>query len=229
MKKIVLSLSLILSVSACGTLFNGSSQDIKFDSNIKGVEIYIDGLKVCKTPCVYTIDRAPKSSSIIAKMPGYEEQYTVLKSELSKKSLINLSSLPSWFTDFVSGGMWQYNRNSVYIEMERAGGGYYNQGGYGNGYNRGYQQQYNQQQYNRQPQQRYNDRYSKNDETGAKTRRFSLYNYSILKQEASSNKSGEYIKTLAELTDKNELDLIKIINNSTSEVNLAHTLTGISN
>lgn len=223
MKKLVLGLSLILSVSACGTLFNGGSQDIQFDSNVKGTQIYVNGLKACRTPCLYTLDRSPTTVTITAKKEGYEEQYSVLKSELSKKSLINLSSIVFWFTDFVSGGMWQYNRNSVYIEMERAGGGYYNQSGYGNGYNRGYQQ-YNQP----QTQQRYYDRYSKKDETGAKTRRFSLYNYGELKSEASSNKSGEYIKTLAELTDKNELELIKIINNSTSEVNLAHTLTGIS-
>ena len=40
----------------------------------------------------------------------------------------------------------------------------------------------------------------------------------MLKQEASSNKSGEYIKTLAELTDKNELELIKIINNKIEKI-----------
>ncbi|MBR5154390.1 MAG: PEGA domain-containing protein [Alphaproteobacteria bacterium] len=228
MKKLVLVLTLILSVSACGTVFNGGSQDIQIDSNVSGVDIYINGMKACKTPCTFPIERSSSSIVINAKKMGYNEQQMMLKSEFSGIAILNLTFWPSWLTDAATGGMWKYNRDGVYIEMERAGGGYYNQGGYGNGYNRGYQQQYNQQQYNRQPQQRYNDRYSKNDETGAKTRRFSLYNYSTLKQEASSNKSGEYIKALAELTDKNELELIKIINNSTSEVNLAHTLTGIS-
>ena len=213
MKKLVLGLSLLLGVSACGTLFNGGSQDIQFDSNVKGTQIYVNGLKACRTPCLYTIDRSPTTVTITAKKEGYEEQYSVLKSELSKKSLINLSSLVAWFTDFVSGGMWQYNRNSVYIEMVRE------QGSYGSGY-----QQYNQP----KTQQYYYDRYSKNDETGAKTRRFSLYNYGELKSEASLNKSGEYIKVLSELTDKKEPELIKIINNSTNEVNLAHTLTGIN-
>ena len=77
-------------------------------------------------------------------------------------------------------------------------------------------------------QQRYYDRYSKNDKTGAKTRRFTLYNYGELKAEASSNKSGEYIKTLSVLTGKDEVELIATINKSSGEVNLAHNLTGIT-
>ena len=221
MKKIVLGLSMLLSVSACGTVFNGGSQDIQIDSNVKGVEVYINGMKACKTPCVLPLDRSYSAIVLVAKKRGYEEQQMTLKRELSSVAILNLTFWPSWLTDVATGGMWKYNRDGVYIEMEGANREYYNQRNYDNGYNRGYQQ------YN-QPQQRYYDRYSKNDETGAKTRRFSLYNYSMLKQEASSNKSGEYIKTLAELTDKNELDLIKIINNSTSEVNLAHSLTGIN-
>ena len=30
-------------IAACGTIINGSSQDMAFDSNIQGVEIYIKG------------------------------------------------------------------------------------------------------------------------------------------------------------------------------------------
>lgn len=198
MKK-VLNIIVVLSLTACGTLFNGSSQDIHFDSNVKGVQIVIDGLKICKTPCTYTLERRSSPLTIQAKKQGYEEQVTVLKSELSKKSILNTIMWPSWLTDLASGGMWQYNRNGVYIEMEPLTRGYYGQYG----------------------------RYSENEKKNREIRRFSLLNYQSLKSEAMENKSGEYIKTLAELSGKDEQSLINTINDTNGEVNLAHVLTGI--
>ncbi len=201
MKKIAFFPILALTLTACGTLFNGSSQDVRFDSNVKGVEIIIDGLRICKTPCTYTLERRSSPLTITARKPGYEEQITVLKSELSKKTIINLTMWPSWLTDLVSGGMWQYNRSGIYIEMEPERRSPYDYERYG--------------------------RYSQNMKKKREIRRFSLFNYQSLKSEAMKNEKGEYIKTLAALSGKDEVDLIKTINQSSGEVNLAHTLTGI--
>ncbi len=218
----ILSLSaIVLTLSACGTLMNGSSQDIHFDSNVKGVQIVIDGMKVCKTPCVYTMERRASPVTVMAQKPGYEDQSAVLKSELSKKSIFNLFFWPSWLTDLFTGGMWQYSRSGVYIEM--AGGA---------PATRQYYEPYQsvpryQQQRGYQYQRGYYDRYSANGVNDTAVRRFNLYNYGELKAEAMSGKSGEYIKSLAALSGKDEADLIQTINNSTGEVNLAHTLTGI--
>lgn len=114
-----LTLAIIFGLTACGILFNGSSQDVSFDSNIKGVTIYINGMKACKTPCVYPIDRSSSSVVAVAKMDGYEDQQQVIKSKLSTVSVLNLTFWPSWLTDVASGGMWQYNRDGVYIDMEK--------------------------------------------------------------------------------------------------------------
>lgn len=198
MKKI-LNIILVLSLTACGTLFNGSSQDVKFDSNVKGVEIYVNGMKACRTPCVYPMDRQSSTVVVIAKKAGYQEQQTIVKSELSNISILNLTFWPSWLTDVATGGMWQYSRDGIYIEMEPATRGYYGQYG----------------------------RYSENEKKDREIRRFSLFNYQALKSEAIENKSGEYIKTLAELSGKDEQSLINTINDTKGEVNLAHVLTGI--
>ncbi len=114
-----IALSLILGLAACGTLFNGSSQDVSFDSNVKGVTIYINGMKACKTPCVYPIDRSASSVIAEAKLEGYEDQQQIIKSKLSTVSVLNLSSWPCWLTDLATGGMWQYSREGVYIDMEK--------------------------------------------------------------------------------------------------------------
>ena len=109
----------VLALSACGTIFNGGSQDISFDSNVKDVTIYIDGVKACKTPCVYPIDRSASSVIAVAKKEGYENQQQIIKSSFSTVSILNLTFWPSWLTDVATGGMWQYRRDGVYIDMEK--------------------------------------------------------------------------------------------------------------
>lgn len=113
-------LASILALTACGTLFNGASQDISFDSNVKDVTVYINGVKACKTPCVYPVDRGSSTVVATAKKEGYEDQQQVIKSSLSTVSVLNLTFWPSWLTDLATGGMWQYSREGVYIDMEKS-------------------------------------------------------------------------------------------------------------
>ena len=117
MKKLAILLTFI--VAGCGSIFNGSSQDMSFDSNVKGVEIYLNGMKACKTPCVYPLDRSSSSVVISAKKKGYEEQQQIIKSNLSSVAILNLTFWPSWLTDVATGGMWRYNRDGIYIDMEK--------------------------------------------------------------------------------------------------------------
>lgn len=117
MKK--LSILAVLALTACGTIFNGSSQDMSFDSNVKGVEIFINGMKACSTPCIYPIDRSSSTVVVSAKKAGYEEQQTMVKSSLSAVAVLNLTFWPSWLTDVATGGMWKYNRDGIYIDMEK--------------------------------------------------------------------------------------------------------------
>lgn len=193
MKKFALPALLIL--SACGTIFNGSSQDISFDSNQQGVQIYINGMKVCKTPCVYPLDRQAGSFVVNAKKAGFEDQQQIIKSQLSSIAVLNLTFWPSWLTDVATGGMWRYNRDGIYIDMEKK---------------------------------TTNHAELSQIKKDVATRRFSLMNYNELKIEAASNKNGEYIKSLAEISNKPVNELTTIIKQTDGEVNLAHRLTGIT-
>ena len=118
MKKIILLFTLIL--GACGTLFNSSNQDVSFDSNIKGVKVYVDGLEICKTPCVYPMERKSGTTIVTAKKTGYDDKQIIIRSNLSAIAVLNLTFWPSWLTDVATGGMWQYNKNGVYIDMEKS-------------------------------------------------------------------------------------------------------------
>ena len=185
----------LLVLSACGTIFNGSNQDISFDSNQQGVQIYINGMKACKTPCVYPLDRQAGSFVISAKKQGFEEQQQIIKAQLSSIAILNLTFWPSWLTDVATGGMWRYNRDGIYIDMEKK---------------------------------TTNHAELSQIKRDISIRRFSLINYNELKIEAASNKSGEYIKSLAEISNKPINELTTIIQQTDGEVNLAHRLTGIT-
>lgn len=118
MKKTILFSLMFL--SACGTLFSGGNQDISFDSNVKDVKVYVDGMEICKTPCVFPLERKSSTVVVVAKKAGYEDKQIVLRSNLNKVAVLNLTFWPSWLTDVATGGMWQYSRDGVYIDMERS-------------------------------------------------------------------------------------------------------------
>ncbi len=190
MKK--LSLITFLLLAACGTVISGSSQNISFDSNVKGVRVFIDGMEICKTPCVYPFERKSATSVITAKKDGYEDKQIILRSEFNSIAILNLTFWPSWLTDVATGGMWQYNREGVYIDMEKT-----------------------------------NLKQAELEQAKRNTaiRRFALFNYHALKLEAASNQtSGEYLTALSELSGINKSELMKTVNQTQGEVNLAHAL-----
>lgn len=117
MKKLVF-LS-VLGLTACGTIFGGLSQDLTFDSNVKGVQIYVDGAKACKTPCTYEVSKSHNDLLIVAKKDGYEDQQISVRSDFNKIALLNTTAIGSWTTDLVTGGAWEYRRNNYYIDMEK--------------------------------------------------------------------------------------------------------------
>lgn len=117
MKK--LSLLSIFLLTACGTVFSGTTQDISIDANVPDVAVYVDGAKVCTTPCIYPLERMSGSVAVMGKKNGYEDVVIPLKSKLNPVAIANLTFIYSWTTDVVSGGAWKYNHDGVYLNMEK--------------------------------------------------------------------------------------------------------------
>lgn len=119
MKKFLLLAALTL--SACGTLFSGTTQEVTFDSSVPDTKVYIDGMEICNTPCKTTIDRSADAIQLVAKKKGYKDRVMTLRSTVNRTAFFNITSWPSWLTDAVSGGVWEYKNNQVYLQMERQG------------------------------------------------------------------------------------------------------------
>jgi len=114
-----LALASVMALTACGTIFSGSVQNINFSSNVKNVKIYANGALVCSsTPCRVDIDRGSAAMTVIAKADGYEDNITQIKTRINPVSWGNLLSAYSWTTDFATSSMWKYTQEGVYINME---------------------------------------------------------------------------------------------------------------
>lgn len=109
----------LMLLSACGTIFSGTQQSITVNSNITEAKVYINGMPVCSTPCAVDVKRSQSNVFIMLKKDGYENVTAVLSSQINPVSIINLSSLYSWTTDFLSNGVWRYAPDAVYFEMEK--------------------------------------------------------------------------------------------------------------
>lgn len=111
----------VLLLSACGTVFNGSSQNMTFNSNLKNLKIYANGALVCtSTPCSVDIDRSSSALVIMAQADGYDDEISQVKAKINPVSWGNLLSVYSWTTDFATSSMWKYSSNGVYINMKKS-------------------------------------------------------------------------------------------------------------
>lgn len=111
----------IITLSGCGTIFSGTQQNVTFNSNVPEAKVYVNGMPVCSTPCAVDLKRSQSNVIVMLKKDGYENATAVLTSQINPVSIINLSALYSWTTDFLSNGVWRYSPDSVYVEMEKTG------------------------------------------------------------------------------------------------------------
>ena len=118
MKKFQAVIALLL-LSGCGTVFSGTQQNVTVNTNVPEAKVYVDGMPMCSTPCAVDLNRRNSNVNIILKKDGYNDTVFVLKSQWNPITLVNLTFVESWTTDFVSGGVWKYSPDAVYVEMDK--------------------------------------------------------------------------------------------------------------
>lgn len=110
----------IAMLSGCGTIFSGTQQNITINTNVPDAKVYVNGMPSCSTPCAVDIRRSQGNVVVMLKKKGYNDATAVLTSQINPVSIIKLSNMYSWTTDFLSNGVWRYSPDSVYVEMEKS-------------------------------------------------------------------------------------------------------------
>ena len=68
--------------SGCGTIINGSNQDVAFNSSPTGARVTVDGLQMGTTPTVIGLSRKD-SHTVEFSLDGYENQSMIINRSVS--------------------------------------------------------------------------------------------------------------------------------------------------
>lgn len=121
MKNVLLFLTIVamLFVSGCATIFTGTKDSIRFDSDPQGAKVFIDGIEICKTPCTVPVKRSLSDKLAEIKLDGYETRVITLDRDFNAVSIINLGNILFWGIDAATGALMKYDRKAYDIELEK--------------------------------------------------------------------------------------------------------------
>jgi len=118
-KLLILAIASTFLMTSCATIFTGTKDTIRFESNPQGAKVYIDGLEVCKTPCTTLVKRSLTNKLAEIKLDGYETRVITLDRKFNVVSIINFGSLIGWGIDAATGSLMKYDRKGYEIELEK--------------------------------------------------------------------------------------------------------------
>ena len=125
--RLALMLLACTSMTGCGTIFTGTTDDIKFTSNVPGVRLTIDKQPKGELPITVKQSRGfMNGESFTAKFeaPGYETQEFQLKRNFNTVAVLDITSIPtSGGIDFITGSLMRFEPTEYHIEMRKKGKG----------------------------------------------------------------------------------------------------------
>lgn len=106
-------------LSGCATLFTGTHDDVRFDSDPSGAEIYIDGFYVGTTPATVPVRRQTfDDTEVTLRIDGYEPMSFVLRQEFNTVAVLNFGDLFGWGVDTATGALMRYDRSGYLVDFE---------------------------------------------------------------------------------------------------------------
>jgi hypothetical protein len=123
--RILLPFSMLF-LTSCATLYSSNSDQVSFDSDPPGADVFLKGQLICKTPCKHEVRRQSEGvPEVMLKKPGYKTARFDLNRTLTKAALFNFGFISttfgatSWGIDFLSGRMFEYEPKSYFMELEK--------------------------------------------------------------------------------------------------------------
>ncbi len=116
-----LALAAFSSLSACATIFTGSTDPLKFDANVPGVRLSLDGQYLGELPLSRVQSRSfMGGQQFIAKFeaPGYETQEFRIHREFNTVAILDISSpLTSGGVDVLTGSLMRFSPLEYHVIM----------------------------------------------------------------------------------------------------------------
>jgi hypothetical protein len=99
-------------------MLSGSSQPLTFNSSPNGARIYVNGMELGTTPLTIPVKRS-KTTMILAKKNGYEDQQLVLQTKMNDTVWGNALGVGFFgtTTDYASDAIIEYSPNMYYVTL----------------------------------------------------------------------------------------------------------------
>jgi PEGA domain len=113
----------LLVSSGCASIFSGTTQQVAFDSNPAKADVYVNGSKVCVTPCVTVMQRSKMVPRVEIKKVGYEDAQVPVMSRFNYIMLADFfwaySSTTAFAIDLAShDASVEYDPNRYFTVLE---------------------------------------------------------------------------------------------------------------
>lgn len=119
---VLLSCFIVLGVSGCATIINGTSQKIQATSNPPGATVKVDGADSYVTPVKLRLERRRDHVLTFTK-DGYENQTVRMMHVISEAVVGNtlLGGPLGWVFDIFAGTQYKLVPNPVHVELRKGG------------------------------------------------------------------------------------------------------------
>ncbi len=117
--------SVLIQLNGCATIFTGTSDTLKFDANVPGVRLTIDGQYKGELPLTLTLSRNfMNGEQFKAKFEraGYQTQEFQLKRQFNYVAILDITSIPtSGGIDLLTGSLMKFSPDEYHVHMLRKG------------------------------------------------------------------------------------------------------------
>ena len=117
----VVSIVVSASLSGCATIFNGTEQEVQFDSEPSKADILIGGVRRGTTPATLTLTKPGLTDRQITFVKeGHEEKTITLQKKFATASILNVigPTFVGFGIDALSGALFNYYPTEYTVEME---------------------------------------------------------------------------------------------------------------
>jgi hypothetical protein len=119
--------SALMQLSGCATIFTGTTDEIRFNANVPGVRLSIDGQLKGTLPVTLTQSRDfmhGQEFRVKLEAPGYETEEFQLKRQFNWVAILDITSVPtSGGIDYYTGSLMHFEPREYHIQMRKRGKG----------------------------------------------------------------------------------------------------------
>jgi len=115
--------SALILLGGCATIFTGTTDELKFNANVPGVRLSIDGQPRGTLPLTVTQSRDfmhGQEFRVKLEAPGYETQEFQLKRQFNWVAILDITSVPtSGGIDYYTGSLMHFEPREYHIQMKK--------------------------------------------------------------------------------------------------------------